>query len=37
MDILSHCRNVEDHREYDYERLKSILDGDHERELNPAT
>jgi hypothetical protein len=36
MDILSHCRNVEDHREYDYERLKSILDGDHERELNPA-
>jgi len=35
MDILSHCRNVKDHRDYDYDRLKSILD-EHERELQPA-
>jgi hypothetical protein len=36
MDILSHCRNVKDHREYEYERLKSILDDGHQRELQPA-
>jgi len=36
MDILSHCRNVKDHQEYDYERLKSILDDGHQRELHPA-
>jgi hypothetical protein len=36
MDILSHCRNVKDHQEYDYDRLKSILDDGHQRELQPA-
>lgn len=36
MDILSHCRNVTDHQEYDYDRLKSILNDEHERELHPA-
>jgi len=36
MDILSHCRNVKDHQEYEYDRLKSILDDGHQRELHPA-
>ncbi len=36
MDILSHCRNVKDHTNYDYDRLKSILDDGHQRELQPA-
>jgi predicted RNA-binding Zn-ribbon protein involved in translation (DUF1610 family) len=35
-DILSHCRNVKDHTNYDYERLQNILDGEYERELAPA-
>jgi len=35
-DILSHCRNVKDHRDYDYERLQTILDAEYERELAPA-
>jgi hypothetical protein len=36
MDILSHCRNVKDHRDYDYERLQTILADEYERELAPA-
>jgi uncharacterized C2H2 Zn-finger protein len=35
-DILSHCRNVKDHTNYDFERLRTILDGEYERELAPA-
>jgi len=36
MDILSHCRNVKDHRDYDYEKLQTILADEYERELAPA-